>query len=88
MRLIFSVDELSAIDLLRHCSIHHIQQRITHLSRVAVFESLAACDAKELEIARLAYNIAGPYDTPINRAAHAAIIERRNSAWQRNKVTH
>jgi hypothetical protein len=88
MSFIFSVEELGAIDMLRQQSVFSIQQRIKQLTRVAAFEALPQDQAKELKIAKLAFDIAGPADGELSKAAHAAIIERRNEAWLKNKVTH
>ena len=88
MNFIFSVEELSAIDMLRKQSVFSIQQRIKQLTRVAAFGVLPQDEAKELKIAKLAFDIAGPVGGELSKAAHAAIIDRRNEAWLKNKVTH
>lgn len=88
MASVFSIDELNALDMLRQKSLVNIKQRIEQLSRTSIFEELPAEDAKELQIAKLAFDITSPTDSEIARAARDAIMARRQAGWNKARTTH
>lgn len=85
MASMFSVDEQNALDLLRSQSLVVIKQRIEHLSRIALFEELSPNDAQALLTAKLAYDITSPTGDELAKAAHQAILTRRQASWQQAK---
>ena len=88
MTVTFTTAEQSALDLLRNQSLVAIKQRIDHLSRTALFEELTPSEAQELLTAKLAYDITSPTGDELAKAAHEAILARRQASWQQARNMH